>query len=53
MWAAGIALSLGLSFIAFAQGFSDSFPLRLLEGAAVFVAAAFVIGAPTVWLALR
>ncbi len=53
MWASGIALSLGLSFIALVQGFSDSFPLRLLEGAAVFVAAAFVIGAPTVWLALK
>jgi predicted Zn-dependent protease with MMP-like domain len=53
MWAAGIALSLGLSFIVLAQGFSDSFPLRLLEGVAIFVAGAFVILAPVVWLALR
>ncbi len=51
--AAGIALSLGLAFIALAHGFSDSFPLRALEGLAVFVAGAFVIGGPMVWLALR
>src|SRR2546421_12141292 len=51
--AASIALSFGLSFIALAQGFSESFPMRLLEGAALFVAGAFLIGAPTVWLALR
>ena len=53
LWAAGIALSLGLSFIVLAQGFSDSFPLRLLEGVAIFAAGAFVILAPVVWLALR
>jgi predicted Zn-dependent protease with MMP-like domain len=53
LWAAGIALSLGLSFIALAQGFSDSFLLRLLEGVAIFVAGAFIILAPTVWLALK
>jgi len=52
-WAAAIALSLGLSFVALAQGFSESFPLRLLEGIALFVAGAFVIGGPLVWLALR
>jgi predicted Zn-dependent protease with MMP-like domain len=51
--AASIALSFGLSFIALAQGFSASFPMRLLEGAALFVAGAFLIGAPTVWLALK
>jgi predicted Zn-dependent protease with MMP-like domain len=51
--AAGIALSLGLSFIVLAQGFSESFPLRLLQGVAIFVAGAFVILAPVVWLALR
>jgi len=53
LWAAGIALSFGLSFIALAQGFSESFPMRVLEGAALFVAGAFLIGAPTVWLALK
>ncbi len=51
--AAGIALSLGLAFVALIHGFSASFPLRVLEGIAVFVAGAFVIGAPMVWLALR
>jgi len=53
VWAAGIALCLGLSLIVLLQGFSPSFPVRLLEGAAVFLSAAFVIGAPIVWLALR
>ncbi|MDQ6749142.1 MAG: metallopeptidase family protein [Actinomycetota bacterium] len=51
--AAGIALSLGLAFIALVHGFSNAFPLRVLEGVAVFVAGACVIGAPMVWLALR
>jgi len=51
--AAGIALSLGLAFIALVHGFSEAFPLRVLEGVAVFVAGACVIGAPMVWLALR
>jgi predicted Zn-dependent protease with MMP-like domain len=53
LWAAGIALSLGLSFVVLAQGFSGSFPLRLVEGAALFVAGAFVVGAPLIWLGLR
>lgn len=48
-----VALSLGLAFTALARGFSESFPLRALEGIAVFVAGAFVIGGPMVWLALR
>ena len=53
LWAAGVALSLGLSFIVLAQGFSESFPMRLLEGLGIFVAGAFVILTPVVWLALR
>jgi predicted Zn-dependent protease with MMP-like domain len=51
--AAAIALALGLTFIALVRGFSESFPLRVLEGIALFVAGAFVIGGPMVWLALR
>jgi predicted Zn-dependent protease with MMP-like domain len=53
LWAAGISLCLGLSFIALAQGFSDSFPLRALEGIAVFVAGAAIIGGGVMWLGLR
>jgi predicted Zn-dependent protease with MMP-like domain len=53
LWAAGISLCLGLSFIAFAQGFSNSFPLRALEGIAVFVAGAAIIGGGAMWLGLR
>ena len=41
---AGIALCFGLTLIVALQGFSPSFPLRLLEGVAVFVAAAVVVG---------
>ena len=51
--AAAVALSLGLAFIALANGFSESFPMRLLESIAVFVAGAVVIAGPLVWLALR
>ena len=53
LWAAAVSLSLGLTFIVFAQGFSSSFPLRLVEGVALFVAGAAVIGGGAVWIALR
>ena len=52
-WAAGCSLSLGLAFIALAEGLSPSLPLRMLEIAAVLVAGALVIGGPLLWLALR
>ena len=51
--AAAIALSLGLAVIVLAQGFSSSFPVRLMEGVALFVAGAIVIGVPVIWIALR
>ena len=51
--AATIALSLGLAVIVLAEGFSSSFPVRLLEGVALFVAGAIVIGVPVIWIALR
>jgi predicted Zn-dependent protease with MMP-like domain len=53
LWAAGISLSLGLSFIALAQGFSASFPIRLLEGIALFVIGAAVIGGGAIWIGLK
>jgi predicted Zn-dependent protease with MMP-like domain len=53
LWAAAISLCLGLSFIALAQGFSDSFFLRSLEGIAVFVSGATIIGGGAIWIALR
>jgi predicted Zn-dependent protease with MMP-like domain len=53
LWAAGISLALGLSFIALAQGFSASFPLRLLEGLAVFVSGAAILGGAAMLLGLR
>ena len=40
---AAVALSIGLGFIAIADGFSDSFLLRLLEGASLLVLGAVVL----------
>jgi predicted Zn-dependent protease with MMP-like domain len=45
LFAAVIALSVGLSAIAIGQGLSPSFPIRLLESAAIGVVAIVVIGA--------
>jgi predicted Zn-dependent protease with MMP-like domain len=53
VWAAACSLSLGLAFVAVAQGLSPSPPLRVLEVLALFGAGALVLGAPLVWLALR
>jgi predicted Zn-dependent protease with MMP-like domain len=50
---AAAALCFGLAFITLAQGFSTSFPLRLVQGVAVFAAGAMVIAVPIVWIALR
>jgi predicted Zn-dependent protease with MMP-like domain len=40
---AAVALAIGLGFIAIADGFSDSFLLRLLEGASLLVLGAVVL----------
>lgn len=53
LWAAGCSLSIGLAFVAVAQGLSSSAPLRMLEVLALFVAGALLLGAPLVWVALR
>jgi predicted Zn-dependent protease with MMP-like domain len=53
LWAAGCSLSIGLAFVAVAQGLSTSAPLRVLEVLALFGAGALVLGVPLVWLALR
>ena len=53
LWAAGWSLSIGLAFVAIAQGLSPSLALRVLEVLALFAAGALVLGAPLVWLALR
>jgi predicted Zn-dependent protease with MMP-like domain len=51
--AAGAALCFGLAFVALANGFSSSFPMRLLQGVAVFVAGALALAVPFVLIALR
>jgi predicted Zn-dependent protease with MMP-like domain len=50
---AAAALCFGIAFIALAQGFSASFPIRLVQGAAVFVAGALVLCVPIFYLAMR
>jgi predicted Zn-dependent protease with MMP-like domain len=51
--AAGASLSLGLAFIALAQGLSPSLPLRILELVALFAAGGLLLAAPLLWLGLR
>jgi predicted Zn-dependent protease with MMP-like domain len=51
--AAAAALSFGIAFVTQANGFSSSFPVRLVQGAAVFAAGALVLLVPLVALALR
>jgi predicted Zn-dependent protease with MMP-like domain len=50
---AAVAMCLGLAFITLMQGFSASYPLRVVQGVALFGAGAVVLGFPLVWLALR
>src|SRR5581483_7389287 len=47
------ALILGLGAASLIAGFSDSFPLRLLQGLAVFAAGAVIIGGAAVLVMLR
>ncbi|MDX6670667.1 MAG: hypothetical protein QOI91_1030 [Solirubrobacteraceae bacterium] len=51
--AAAAALCFGVSFVTLANGFSSSFPMRLLQGGAVFAAGALVLLVPLVAIALR
>jgi predicted Zn-dependent protease with MMP-like domain len=51
--AAAAALCVGIAFIALVNGFSSSFPIRLVQGAAVFAAGALILLVPLVTLALR
>ena len=47
------ALCFGIAFITLMNGFSASFPVRLVQGAAVFAAGALVLLVPLVTIALR
>lgn len=53
MFSALGALTVGLGAASLIAGFSDSFPLRLLQGLAVFAAGAVVIGGAVVFLMVR
>ncbi|MGH2870362.1 MAG: metallopeptidase family protein [Solirubrobacteraceae bacterium] len=50
---AAAALTVGLGLISVIGGFSDSFPLRLLQGIAVFGAGAAIIGCAVVFAMIR
>ena len=43
------ALTVGLGLVSVLEGFSDSFALRLIQGVAVFLAGAVVLGTAVVW----
>jgi|SRR5450631_318945 predicted Zn-dependent protease with MMP-like domain len=53
LWSALGALTVGLGAVSLIAGFSDSFPVRLLQGLAVFAAGAVVIGAAAVVVMIR
>lgn len=47
------ALTVGFGAVSLIAGFSDSFPLRLLQGLAVFAAGAVIVGGATVLVMIR
>jgi predicted Zn-dependent protease with MMP-like domain len=53
LFAAVAALTIGLGAISVVTGFSDSFPLRLLQGLAVFAAGTAIIGCAVVLVLTR
>jgi predicted Zn-dependent protease with MMP-like domain len=53
LWAAAWSLSLGLAFVAIAEGLSPSFPIRVLEVIALFAAGGLLLAGPLVWVGLR
>jgi predicted Zn-dependent protease with MMP-like domain len=53
LFSALAALTLGLGAISLVAGFSDSIPLRLLQGLAVFAAGAMIIGGTVVLVMIR
>jgi predicted Zn-dependent protease with MMP-like domain len=53
LFAAAIALSVGVTIVAVGQGFSAAFPVRLVEAAAIAVVATVAFGAVVVLVASR
>jgi predicted Zn-dependent protease with MMP-like domain len=53
LFSALAALTIGLGAASLIAGFSDSFPLRLLQGLAVFAAGAVIIGGTVVFVMIR
>jgi predicted Zn-dependent protease with MMP-like domain len=53
LWSALAALTVGLGAVSLVAGFSDSFPVKLLQGLAVFAAGAVIIGGAVVLAMVR
>ena len=53
LWSALAALTVGLGAVSLVAGFSDSFPLRLLQGLLVFAAGVVVIGGAALFVMIR
>jgi predicted Zn-dependent protease with MMP-like domain len=53
LWSALAALTVGLGAVSLVAGFSDSFPLRLLQGLLVFAAGAVVIGGAAIFVMIH
>ena len=53
LFSALAALTIGLGAASLIAGFSDSFPIRLLQGIAVFGAGAVVLGGAVVFALVR
>ena len=50
---AAAALSLGIAFVTLLDGFSASYPVRVVQGIALFATGALVLGVPVIWVGLR
>ncbi|TML27524.1 MAG: metallopeptidase family protein [Actinobacteria bacterium] len=47
------ALALGITFVTLLDGFSASYPVRVVQGIALFAGGALVLGVPVIWMGLR
>ena len=53
LFAALVALTIGLGAVSLIAGLSESFPVRLLQGIAVFAAGAVIVGGAVVLVMIR
>src|ERR1700760_1096218 len=53
LFSALVALTIGLGAVSLIAGFSESFPVRLLQGLAVFASGAVIVGGAVVLVMIR